>query len=58
MVAGDIAFTRGRLAVAVTPLAGGSGKRLSGYTLSVFRRQTGGSWVLARDANLLSPESA
>lgn len=55
VVAGDVAFARGRLAVAVTPLSGEPVKRLAGYTLSVFRRRADGKWVLARDANLLSP---
>lgn len=55
IVAGDVAFTRGRLAVAVAPLAGGPVKRLTGHTLSVFRRRADGKWVLARDANLLAP---
>lgn len=55
VVAGDVAFTRGKLAVAVTPLAGGPVRRLTGYTLSVFRRRADGNWMLARDANLLAP---
>ena len=58
VVAGDVAYTRGRLAVTILPLLGGVARRMSGYTLSVFRRQPDGRWVLARDANLLSPESA
>ena len=55
IVVGDAAYTRGRLAVSVTPISGGAVMRLAGYTLSVFRRQPNGHWVLARDANLLSP---
>ncbi|HTU92149.1 MAG TPA: SgcJ/EcaC family oxidoreductase [Gemmataceae bacterium] len=55
VVAGDVAYVRSRLAASVVPLAGGPGKQLAGYTLSVFRRQPNGHWVLARDANLLSP---
>jgi ketosteroid isomerase-like protein len=51
------AFEAG-LAVSVVPLSGGAARRISGYTLSVFRRQPDGRWVLARDANLLSPESS
>jgi ketosteroid isomerase-like protein len=30
--------------------------RLTGYTLTVFRKQPDGRWVLIRDANLLMPE--
>jgi uncharacterized protein (TIGR02246 family) len=55
VVSGDVAYTRGRLAVSVLPLSGGLARWMSGYTLSVFRRQADGRWVLARDANLLSP---
>lgn len=58
VVVGEVAYTRGRLSVSVTPVAGGPAKRLAGYTLSVFRKQSDGRWVLARDANLLSPVSA
>lgn len=55
VVAGEHAYARARLSVTVTPLAGGAPKRLAGYTLSVYRKQADGRWVLARDANLLAP---
>lgn len=55
VVAGEVAYARGRISVTVTPVAGGEAKRLAGYTLSVFRREPDGRWVLARDANLVSP---
>ena len=55
-VAGDVTHSRTRLRVTVTPAAGGEPKRLAGHTLSVFRRQPDGRWLLTRDANLLSPE--
>jgi len=29
----------------------------SGYTLTILRKNVDGAWVLARDANLLAPES-
>lgn len=58
VVVGDVAYARGHLAVTVSPLAGGEPKVLSGYTLSVFRRQSPSNWVLARDANLLTPANA
>lgn len=50
---GDLAYARSRLEVTVTPLGGGEARRLSGYVLSIFRRQPNGQWVLARDANML-----
>ena len=38
------------------PGTGGEPRRLSGHTLSVLRKQPDGRWLLARDANLLTPE--
>jgi len=52
-VAGDTAYLWSRLTVEVTP-SGGKPIKRAGHTLSVFRK-TGGSWKLARDANLLAP---
>ena len=57
VVVGEVAYTRGHLSISVTSLAGGQAKRLAGYSLSVFRKRPDGTWVLARDANLLSPVS-
>jgi len=51
-VFGDWAFTRTQLTVAVTP-PGGKTIHRAGPTLSVWRK-TGGQWLLARDANLLT----
>jgi uncharacterized protein (TIGR02246 family) len=53
---GDLVCTRTRLAVAITS-RDGNVSRASGYTLSIFRKQTDGRWLLARDANLLTPKS-
>lgn len=55
VVAGDMAVTRTRLSVTITT-AGGEVTRAKGYTLSMFREGTDGRWLLARDANLLTPE--
>jgi ketosteroid isomerase-like protein len=41
--------------VKVTPRDGKPFRR-SGYTLSLFRREPSGAWVLARDANLMTGE--
>ncbi len=51
-IIGDWAFCISRVAVKVTSPDGTSFQR-SGHTLSLFRRMNG-SWVLARDANLLT----
>ena len=56
IVSGDTACTRTRLAVAIT-MTDGSVSRAKGYTMTFFRRQPDGRWLLARDANLLTPES-
>src|SRR5262245_38392290 len=55
VIAGDTAHGRARLQVTATPVAGGEPRRLSGHTLTVFRKQPDGRWLLARDANLLTP---
>ena len=53
-VAGDWAWSRTRLEVTITP-PNGSPNRRSGYTMTIFRKQANGDWLLARDANLLGP---
>ncbi|MBA4030123.1 MAG: DUF4440 domain-containing protein [Planctomyces sp.] len=58
VIVGDVAYTRTLLGVKVTSLASGGVKRLSGYVMSVFRKEPGGPWRLARDANLLTPEAS
>ena len=54
-ISGDHAYMWSRLIVEVTPPGGVTVKR-AGHTLSVLRKE-GGRWLLARDANLLSPVS-
>ena len=44
------------LSVTMTPLQAGSPTHRSGYTLTIFRKQADGAWVLARDANMLTVE--
>jgi uncharacterized protein (TIGR02246 family) len=56
-VSGDLAYCWTLLNVRITPLAGGNSNERSGSALSVFRRQSNGSWVLVRDANLMPPPS-
>src|SRR5262249_46253676 len=53
-VAGDWAFMRTKLTVVVTPPDGGAPVERAGHTLTVLRK-VNGNWLLARDANLLSP---
>ena len=56
MVLGEWAWLRQRLKVTITLPEGKSSVR-SGYTLSILRKKPDGKWVLARDANLVGPES-
>ena len=54
-VHGDVAFARTRLTVSIRPSGGGAETRMSGRALTIYRRQADGRWLLARDANMLTP---
>jgi uncharacterized protein (TIGR02246 family) len=56
-VSGNLAYCWTKLTVHVVPRAGGSATSRAGSALSIFRKQSNGSWVLARDANLLTQVS-
>jgi uncharacterized protein (TIGR02246 family) len=51
-VLGDWAYLRNYLTVTVTPPSGAAIRR-AGWTLTILRK-TGGKWLLARDANLMT----
>jgi uncharacterized protein (TIGR02246 family) len=53
-VIGDWAWMRTHLTVRFTP-ANGEATESSGYTLTILRKKPDGNWVIARDANLLTP---
>jgi len=55
-VFGEWAFMWTQLSVVVTPPGGGRLMARTGQTLSILKKQNG-KWVLARDANMLSPMS-
>jgi uncharacterized protein (TIGR02246 family) len=55
VVVGEVAYTRSRDGLSVTPRAGGEAAQLAGYRISVYREQPDGRWLLARDAHTLSP---
>ena len=55
VVVGEVAYTRSRDTLSVTPRAGGETTRLAGHRMTVYRRQPDGRWLLARDAHTLSP---
>ena len=49
----DWAWMRSQLKVTITHPSGKTSMR-SGYTLTILRKQTGGNWVIVRDANMLT----
>lgn len=55
LVVGEVAYTRSRDSLTVSPRAGGEESRLVGDRLTIYRKQPDGRWLLARDANALSP---
>ncbi len=54
VVVGEVAYTRSRDALSVTPHAGGQVAQFAGYRLTVYRRQRDGRWLLSRDVHTLS----
>jgi uncharacterized protein (TIGR02246 family) len=57
-VSQGLAYCWTLLTVRMTPIAGGKATERSGSSLSIFRKQTNGSWRLVRDANLLPPPNS
>lgn len=56
-VSGDLGYASTLLNVRILALSSGTETVRSGHTLSVFRKQQNGAWLLVRDANLLQPRS-
>ena len=56
-VLADWGYLRNYLEVTMTPRDGGASVRRSGYTLTILRKESDGRWLLARDANLLAPQT-
>jgi uncharacterized protein (TIGR02246 family) len=54
-ILGEVAYTLCRDSLSVTPRAGGAATELAGHRITIYRRQPDGRWLLARDANTLSP---
>jgi uncharacterized protein (TIGR02246 family) len=55
-VHGDWAWARNFLNITMTP-PGGEPKKLSGYTMGIYRKNAEGKWQLARDANFVGPKA-
>ena len=56
-IIGDRAWARSQLTIAVTPPGGGAAMKMSGQTLSLFRKEANGKWRLFRDANFVKPDA-
>lgn len=54
VVVGDMAYTRCRDSLTLTPRAGGASTELAGHRITIYRQQPDGRWLLARDAHTLS----
>ena len=55
-VHGRMAYAWSHLTVDVNPASGAARLRRSGHTLTIFLKEEDGSWLLARDANLLTTQ--
>ena len=55
VVAGDLAYTLCEDSLSVTARADGKSAQLSGHRITIYRRQSDGRWLLARDAHSLAP---
>jgi uncharacterized protein (TIGR02246 family) len=54
-VSGPRAYVRNHIRVELTS-PGQAPKRMSGYAVSILRKEADGRWRIARDANLVMPE--
>lgn len=54
VVVGDIAHTRARDTLSVVPRSGGKPMQLAGHRMTIYRKQSDGRWLLARDAHTLT----
>lgn len=60
-VSGDFAYSWCHISVVMTSLETGGRTERAGHVLTVFRKSPSGTWLLARDANLMAagrPENA
>lgn len=54
VVVGEVAYTRSRDELSVTPQAGGKPAQFAGHRMTVYRKQCDGRWLLSRDVHTLS----
>ena len=55
VVCGELGYSWTQLKVSMSAIGGGDSSVRTGSTLSIFRKEASGAWVLVRDANLLTP---
>jgi len=55
VIAGEVAYTLCRDSLSLTSRAGGEAAKLAGNRITIYRKEPDGRWLLARDANTLSP---
>ena len=55
VVHGDWALTRVDLEIEMAPTKDSQPMKLSGRTMSVWRKKPGGRWAIWRDANMVAP---
>jgi len=58
VVVGEVAYTLCRDSLSLTPRAGGVATEMAGHRITVYRKQPDQRWLLARDANTLSPATS
>jgi uncharacterized protein (TIGR02246 family) len=54
VVVGEVAYTRSRDALSVSPRAGEKEAQFAGHRMTVYRKQHDGRWLLSRDAHTVS----
>ena len=55
VIVGEVAYTLCRDSLSLTPRTGGEATELGGHRITIYRKEPDGSWLLALDANTLSP---
>jgi uncharacterized protein (TIGR02246 family) len=55
VVAGEVAYTRSRDSLTLSPREDGEAMQLAGYRMTIYRKQPDGHWLLARDVHNLVP---
>jgi uncharacterized protein (TIGR02246 family) len=54
-IVGQVAHTLCRDSLSLVSRAGGEASKLAGHRITIYRKEPDGRWLLARDANTLSP---